>query len=138
MHLRARTAGLIAVLGAAGCGSAARLPVSAGTGPSPEIPPPRTSLIPTVNIATPRGWAAGVTPTAVAGTRVAAFAAKLDHPRWLYVLPNGDVLVAETNGPVRPDDNKGIKGRIIQLLSKEGRRCRAERESNHVAPRRRR
>jgi glucose/arabinose dehydrogenase len=119
MQLRARTACLIIMLGTAACGSAARLPVSAGTGPSPEIPPPRTSLIPTVNVANAKGWPAGVTPAAVAGTRVAAFAEKLDHPRWLYVLPNGDVLVAETNAPVRPDDNKGIKGKIFNYYQKK-------------------
>ena len=118
IHLRARAACLIVVMSAA-CGSAARLPVSAGIGPSPEIPPPRTSLIPTVNVANAKGWPAGVTPTAVAGTRVAAFADKLDHPRWLYVLPNGDVLVAETNAPVRPDDNKGIKGKIFNYFQKK-------------------
>jgi hypothetical protein len=119
MQLRARPAYLIAAMCAAACGSAARLPVSAGTGPTPEIPPPRTSLIPTVNVANAKGWPAGVTPTAVAGTRVAAFADKLDHPRWLYVLPNGDVLVAETNGPVRPDDNKGIKGKLFNYFQKK-------------------
>ena len=50
--------------------------------------------------------------------RVAAFAGKLDHPRWLYVLPNGDVLVAETNAPPKPDDAKGIKGWIMGLVMK--------------------
>ena len=119
MHLRARAACLIAVMSATACGSEARLPVSAGTGPTPEIPPPRRSLIPTVNVANAKGWPAGVTPVAVAGTRVAAFADKLDHPRWLYVLPNGDVLVAETNAPVRPDDNKGIKGKIFKYFQKK-------------------
>ncbi|HEY5062388.1 MAG TPA: hypothetical protein VII52_12685, partial [Gemmatimonadaceae bacterium] len=119
IHLRARASCLIVAMSAAGCGSAARLPVSAGTGPTPEIPPPRTSLIPTVNVANAKGWPTGVTPTAVAGTRVAAFADKLDHPRWLYVLPNGDVLVAETNAPVRPDDNKGIKGKIFKYFQKK-------------------
>jgi glucose/arabinose dehydrogenase len=44
---------------------------------------------------------------------VNAFAIGLDHPRWLYVLPNGDVLVAETNAPQRPDDGQGIKGLIV-------------------------
>ena len=54
----------------------------------------------------------------MSGTRVAAFAADLDHPRWLYVLPNGDVLVAETNAPPKPDDGKGIKGWIMGLVMK--------------------
>jgi glucose/arabinose dehydrogenase len=103
----------------AACGSAARLPVSAGVGPSPSIPEPRTSLIPTVHVADARGWPSGARPTATAGTGVAPFAVGLDHPRWLYVLPNGDVLVAETNGPPRPDDAKGIKGFFFNLFQKK-------------------
>ena len=94
----------------AACGSAARHPLAAGTGPHPEIDPPHTSLIPLVKIAPAKGWPAGAQPTPAAGLRVAVFARGLDHPRWLYVLPNGDVLVAETNGPKRPKNNPGIKG----------------------------
>ncbi|HEU0051993.1 MAG TPA: sorbosone dehydrogenase family protein [Longimicrobium sp.] len=103
----------------AACASPARLPVSAGTGPNPTLPPPRTSLIPTVSVATAKGWPAGVTPTAAPGTAVAAFATGLDHPRWLYVLPNGDVLVAETNAPPRPDDGGGIKGWFMKMFMKK-------------------
>jgi glucose/arabinose dehydrogenase len=84
------------------CGGAARLPVEAGMGPNPTIPPPRTSWIPVVKVATAVGWPAGATPTPAEGIAVTAFADKLDHPRWLYVLPNGDVLVAETNSPPKP------------------------------------
>jgi glucose/arabinose dehydrogenase len=94
----------------AGCGAAARLPVNAGVGPQPALPAPQSSLFPTVNVVTATGWSAGATPVAAEGTVVAPFATGLNHPRWLYVLPNGDVLVAETNAPIRPDDNKGIKG----------------------------
>jgi glucose/arabinose dehydrogenase len=50
---------------------------------------------------------------------VNAFATGLDHPRWLYVLPNGDVLVAETNAPERPDDSKGIKGWFMKRAQKK-------------------
>ena len=100
----------ISVASATGCGSAARLPVSAGIGPHPELPTPRTSLIPMVKIAPAKGWPAGAQPTPAAGLALAAFARGLDHPRWLYVLPNGDVLVAETNGPKRPKNNRGLKG----------------------------
>jgi glucose/arabinose dehydrogenase len=94
----------------AACGSAARHPLAAETGPHPAIDAPRTSLIPLVKIAPAKGWPAGAQPVPAAGLRVAAFAHGLDHPRWLYVLPNGDVLVAETNGPKRPKNNPGIKG----------------------------
>jgi glucose/arabinose dehydrogenase len=114
------TAVLVALLSfAAACGSSARLPVSAETGPQPEIPAPKESLIPTINVATAKGWPAGARPIAAPGMIVAAFAQHLDHPRWLYVLPNGDVLVAETNGPVRPDDNKGFKGWFFKHFQKK-------------------
>jgi glucose/arabinose dehydrogenase len=94
----------------AGCGSSAKLPVTAGTGPSPTLPPPDKALIPLVNVVTAKGWPQGAKPAAAQGTAVAAFAQGLEHPRWLYVLPNGDVLVAETNAPERPEEGKGIKG----------------------------
>ena len=108
----------VALLALAACGGVATLPVSAGTGPQPTLPAPQPSLIPTVNIAPAKGWAAGATPTAAPGTRVVAFASGLDHPRWLLVLPNGDVLVAETNAPPKPEDGKGIKGWIMGLVMK--------------------
>jgi glucose/arabinose dehydrogenase len=100
------------------CGGLATLPVSAGTGPKPTLPQPEEALVPTVNIAPAKGWPAGAIPQAAAGTRVAAFARDLDHPRWLYVLPNGDVLVAETNAPPKPDDAQGIKGWVMGLVMK--------------------
>jgi len=71
-----------------------------------------------VHIAPAKGWPAGATPVAAAGLVVNAYSSGLDHPRWLYVLPNGDVLVAESNGPPRPDDVRGIKGRVMKLLRK--------------------
>ena len=71
------------VLALAACGEVARLPISAGTGPQPILPPPQQTLIPTVHIAPAKGWPLGATPQAAPGTRVAAFAAGLDHPRWL-------------------------------------------------------
>jgi glucose/arabinose dehydrogenase len=95
---------------AAACGSAARLPVAAGTGFRPVLPPPEEALIPVVNVVKAKRWADDAMPLAADGLTVNAFARGLDHPRWIYVLPNGDVLVAETNAPRRPDDGKGIKG----------------------------
>jgi glucose/arabinose dehydrogenase len=80
------------------------------------LPEPNKTLIPTVNIAPAIGWPDGTKPTAAAGTQVAAFAEGLDHPRWLYVLPNGDVLVAETNAPPKPEDGKGIKGWVMKKV----------------------
>lgn len=105
----------------AGCGSPARVPVSAGSGVHPVLPPPKESLIPVINVVTAKGWTDDATPVAADGLSVRAFARGLDHPRWLYVLPNGDVLVAETNAPKRPDDAKGIKGFFFRFFqSKAG------------------
>ncbi|PHH43222.1 PQQ-dependent sugar dehydrogenase [Pseudomonas putida] len=107
--------------GLAACGESSSLQVSDGTGPSPKLPEPNKTLIPTVNIAPAVGWPAGGKPTAAAGTQVAAFAEGLDHPRWLYVLPNGDVLVAETNAPPKPDDSAGIRGWVMKkVMGKAG------------------
>jgi glucose/arabinose dehydrogenase len=113
---------IIAVAGGlAACGETSSLQVSDGTGPSPKLPEPNKTLIPTVNIAPAVGWPDGAKPTAAAGTQVAAFAEGLDHPRWLYVLPNGDVLVAETNAPPKPDDSKGIRGWVMKkVMGKAG------------------
>src|SRR5262245_435618 len=101
-----------------GCGEKATLPIRAGFGPQPALPAPNLTLIPTVNIAPAKGWPVGVTPTAASGLSVSAYATDLDHPRWLYVLPNGDVLVAETNAPPKPEDGKGIRGWLMKLIMK--------------------
>ena len=98
----------------AGCGEKATLSVAEGTGPDPVLPAPHHTLIPTLKIAPATGWLAGAKPIAAPGLAVSAFAVGLDHPRWLYVLPNGDVLVAETNAPPKPDDSKGIRGAIMK------------------------
>lgn len=109
------------LLAISACGSSARLPVSDGTGPRPALPSPQTSLIPTVNVAKAVGWLGGSSPVAAAGLRVQAFAGALSHPRWMHVLPNGDVLVAETNAPVRPEDGRGIRGWFMrQFMKKAG------------------
>ena len=98
------------------CGRSAQLSVREGMGPHPTLPPPAPSLLPTVNIAPARGWPAGARPTPAAGLSVAAFAQGLQHPRWLYVLPNGDVLVAETDAPPKPEDSKGIRGKVMKVI----------------------
>jgi len=113
----------IVVVGAVGVfvltrGDTAKLPETAGMGPSPSLPQPIESAIPTVNIAKAVGWGDGGKPTPAAGFAVNPFATGLDHPRWLYVLPNGDVLVAETNAPKRPEDGTGIKGFVYREVQK--------------------
>jgi len=112
---------LAAVFALAACGDRAKLPVTAGMGPAPQLPEPNRSLIPTVKVADATGWPAGATPTPAAGLKVSAFASGLDHPRWLHVLPNGDVLVAETNAPPRPKEGKGLKAWFMkQFMKKAG------------------
>jgi glucose/arabinose dehydrogenase len=85
-------------------------------GTTPTMPAPGKRLIPVVQIATAKGWPAMGKPTAAANIKVNAFAKDLVHPRWVYVLPNGDVLVAETNAPERPEDGKGIKGKVMKSM----------------------
>jgi len=100
-------------------GEEAKLQENAGVGPSPTIPEPNRRLIPTINIAPAKGWPSGEKPNAASGLSVEAWASGLDHPRWLYVLPNGDVLVAETNAPAdRPEEGKGIKGFVFRMAQK--------------------
>ena len=109
---------LFLVLGVSGCGETARLAVRDGMGLTPMLPAPARTLIPTVQIAPATGWPAG-TPTPAAGLVVNAFATGLDHPRWLYVLPNGDVLVAETNAATAEPAIKGLKGKVMQAAMKK-------------------
>jgi glucose/arabinose dehydrogenase len=107
---------LAAVLLLSACAEMAKLPVEAGIGPTPKLVEPRPGLLPTVNIAPAKGWPEGAAPTPAAGLAVQAFAKGFDHPRWLYVLPNGDVLVAESN---RPADSKGAWGGLRAWFAKQ-------------------
>ena len=125
MRLRTKVIGLVVIVGAvvAGIsvlfGEQAELPVSAGTGPDPTLPEPKRTLIPTVKVAPAVGWPPDTRPVPADGLAVNAFADKLDHPRWLYVLPNGDVLVAETNAPAK--DPAGLIGWIEkQVMDRAG------------------
>ncbi|HEY1131283.1 MAG TPA: sorbosone dehydrogenase family protein [Roseateles sp.] len=110
-----------AVVALCGCGERTRLPTNADVGPRPVLVEPVRTLVPTANVATARPWQPGQAPTAAAGLQLLPFATGLDHPRWLHVLPNGDVLVAETNAPPRPDEGGGLKGWIMgKLMSRAG------------------
>jgi glucose/arabinose dehydrogenase len=121
MHKTRLATSILLAAGLAACGETSSLQVSDGTGPSPKLPEPNKTLIPTVNIAPAVGWPEGGKPQAAPGTQVATFAEGLDHPRWLYVLPNGDVLVAETNAPAKPEDSKGIRGFVMEkVMSRAG------------------
>lgn len=92
---------------------------SQGYGANPELPTPDQQLIPVINPPNATGWENDQKPVAAEGLEVTAFATGLDHPRWLYVLPNGDVLVAETNAPERPEDAKGIRGFFFKFFQKK-------------------
>src|SRR5262245_20451609 len=111
-------AGSVLLLLLAACGDMARLPEQ--TGPAPQLPPPTHSLLPTVDIAPAEGWPQGGQPVAPAGSRVTPLASGLQHPRWLLVLPNGDVLVAETNKPAPPpgQEPKGLKAWAMKQVQK--------------------
>jgi glucose/arabinose dehydrogenase len=110
---------LLCTLGVSACAERSQLPPGADIGPEPKLPAPVETLIPTVKVAPAKGWPQGVTPRAAGGTRVSLFAKDLSHPRWVYVLPNGDVLVAETAAPERPQEGKGIKGRVMSSYMKK-------------------
>jgi Glucose/sorbosone dehydrogenases len=104
----------------AACGGPQALPPEAGYGPNPTLPAPAASLIPQVKVADAIGWPQGRMPTPAEGLRVQAFASGLDHPRWLYRLPNGDVLVAESNAPPKPEDKQGgVRGWFMGLFMKK-------------------
>jgi len=109
---------VVLAAGLAGCLGPSSNPVSVGFGAQPVLPEPERALIPTVHIAPAAAWLPGAAPRAAPGFRVTPFAQGLDHPRWLHVLPNGDVLVAETNAPPRPDDAGGLKGWVMKRVMK--------------------
>ena len=101
------------VVAISGCGDMATQPVAAGTGLRPNLVAPQSSLIPTVNIAPAIGWPSGGMPIPAAGLQVNAFAGGLDHPRWLASLPNGDLLVAESNAPPKSKEGQSLKDRLM-------------------------
>ena len=112
----ARTALLLTLALILAACDAADVPEAQTQGPNPEIPAPSNALIPTINVAKATGWPEGQMPKPADGLAVNAFATGLDHPRWLYVLPNGDVLVAETNTPKQEEGTSGIRGMIMAWM----------------------
>jgi glucose/arabinose dehydrogenase len=94
----------------------AQLDAGAGYGTSPTLPAPNKTLLPTVNIAPASPWPEGDMPTPAEGMTVNAFAEGLDHPRWLHALPNGDVLVAESNKPPKPEEGFSLRGWVMGLV----------------------
>jgi glucose/arabinose dehydrogenase len=109
---------LLPLLAACSCTESARLTAREDTGPSPRLLEPVRTPIPTVDIAPAVGWPAGTAPTPAAGWRVTRFADGLSHPRWLHVLPNGDVLVAESNAPAGKSGIRGVRGAVMKQVMK--------------------
>jgi glucose/arabinose dehydrogenase len=113
LHTAGRYLSLLLLVGLWGCSRTSTLPVDATIGTAPTLLAPESAVVPTINVVKAVGWSDGAAPTAAAGTQVAAFA-RLEHPRWIHVLPNGDVLVAETNAPPRPKDDDGVRGKLFK------------------------
>jgi glucose/arabinose dehydrogenase len=112
-------ASVVVLLTACAFDNTALTSIKEGMGSNPKLPPPNLEKIPTVNIAKAIGWNEDTKPTVSTGLKINAFAKGLNHPRWLYTLPNGDVLVAETNGPANPDASFSIKGWFTQMFLKK-------------------
>ncbi|MFN3912334.1 PQQ-dependent sugar dehydrogenase, partial [Hyphomonas sp.] len=109
------------LLAVAACASEETAPVSIGFGPSPQLPAPEKNLLPTVKVATAEIWPEGQMPTPAEGFALTEFAHGLDHPRWLYELPNGDILVAESNAPPKEEGKGGIRGFFMKrAMAKAG------------------
>lgn len=112
---------ILALTALAGCSQGESPSATGGYGPNPVLPAPTKTLLPTVKVSPVNRWAEGAKPVPLPGFKVQAFAAGLDHPRWLLVLPNGDVLVAEANRP--PKQTKGFDIRVWaekQIMGKAG------------------
>ncbi|MCG6203983.1 sorbosone dehydrogenase family protein [Rhodopseudomonas sp. HC1] len=107
---------LAVTLPLAACGDQTQIAKGEDYGPSPKLPEPKSQLLPTVNIAPAVRFAEGAKPKPADSLAVTAFAQGLDHPRTLHVLPNGDVLVAETNAPERPEQGKTIKRIVAEYV----------------------
>lgn len=119
--LHAHACAALALAGLSACSAGTTTTGASGSpqssvGPHPTLPEPQRQLLPTVKVAKAVGWPDGQKPAAAQDVRVSAFATGLVHPRWLYTLPNGDVLVAESNAPARPEDGKGLKGAVMKKL----------------------
>ena len=115
MFKRATWAFGLAILAAA-CSPSSHEPQSKLVGKNPVIPAPEKNWFPTLNFSTAKGWPKGAAPQAPAGFVVTKFAANLDHPRWLYQLPDGDILVAEST--TEPPPPKSLEDRVAIWLQR--------------------
>jgi glucose/arabinose dehydrogenase len=113
-----RILAVAAALTLAGCMSKGSPEPLAAFGPDPQLPSPQSALIPMLGTPKAVGWPAGAAPTAPSGFTVTRFAEGLDHPRWVYVLPNGDVLAAESaSEPSKADKtNTGVRAWFQKII----------------------
>ncbi len=109
---------LLSLMPALGCTSVPSGDTPSGYGVQPVLPAPQSQWIPTVSIAPAKGWPANTTPIPAPGLAVQSFANGLNHPRMVHVLPNGDVLVAESNAPAKENGNTGIREWIMKKVMK--------------------
>jgi glucose/arabinose dehydrogenase len=112
---RLSLAALLAAASLVGCSSGSSDPF-VGFGPNPPLPKPEKALLPVLGIPKAVGWPAGAAPKAPPGFVVTRFGEGVEHPRWLLVLPNGDVLAAQSSSEPKPP--KGVRDRVMQALMK--------------------
>jgi glucose/arabinose dehydrogenase len=110
-----RLATCVLALGALTAGVRAQIAPPSEYGSNPELPAPQSSFVPRLNIPKNVGWTAGAKPTAMSGLAVNALADHLSHPRMLYLLPNGDVLVAETDAPSDSGFGAMLQGWVLKF-----------------------
>ncbi|TPI54494.1 MULTISPECIES: sorbosone dehydrogenase family protein [unclassified Mesorhizobium] len=111
-----------ATLGTAGCSDDAADP-STQIGPNPNLPEIKQYLFPPMHLASVVGWKKDETPTVAQGLQIHALATGLQHPRSLYILPNGDVLVVESKAPPEPPAKRPkdiVMGLIESLVTSGG------------------
>lgn len=92
----------LASLGLAGCNNQEGGDPSRQIGANPYLPPPHEYLLPPMHLATPQPWGPNERPSVPSGLQIRAVATGLEHPRSVYGLPNGDILVVESSGPKPP------------------------------------
>src|SRR3546814_7594560 len=108
----------------------ARFSTAELSGRVPVMASQRTETFPTVNVPEATSWPAGQAPRAAQGLTVARFAEGLDHPRTMLVLPNGDVLAAESQSPPRKDG--GVQGAVMKSLMGKGGAGRSEEHTSEL------
>ncbi|MBZ7924578.1 sorbosone dehydrogenase family protein [Ensifer adhaerens] len=109
----------------------ATVPIEKTYGSDPALVDPKVELVPSVNVAEATPWPPGTMPTAAQGLSVKEFAGGLDHPRWLHVLPNGDVLVAESNAPPKPEPGFSVRAFAAHLI--QGRAGAGSQSANRIS-----